>query len=533
MLRVNHVNCSTGNVGKEDDAASVVPDGAFGQFTLQGSNRNEVHAKRLSAPVADVKLARSMSDPTDLDAFALARAYASRILSPVETAKAALARLDRFEPVVNAFVMVDREGTMAAARASEARWVAGAPASRLDGIPATVKDNIAWAGLPTRKGSAAIPAFPEPEDSPAVARLREAGAILLGKTTMPELGWKGLSDSPLTGLTRNPWRTDRTTGGSSAGAAACAALGVGRIHLGTDGAGSVRIPAAFTGIVGLKPTYGRVPAYPMSVMGGLAHIGPLTRTVSEAALVLSIIGAPDRRDITAWLDPPHDYTQEIEGGIRGVRVGFSPRLGYVTRINPAVERVVADAVGALASLGAVVEHVDPGFADPVAILNDWWFAGAALALRGVTAEQCARMDAGLLRVAEIGAEIDAATLIERQNYARTTLSRSMEAFHARYDALVTPQMPTGAIPFGADVPPDGFADISDWGSEWTNWSPFTYPFNITQQPAISVPCGFDGDGMPVGLQIIAPRGRDDIVLRLARAFEEARPFARIDVPRIA
>lgn len=482
----------------------------------------------MSAPAADVKLAHSMSDPTDLDAFALARAYANRTLSPVEMAAAALARLDRFEPDINAFVMVDRDGVMAAARASEARWIAGAPASRLDGVPATIKDNIAWKGQPTRKGSAAVPASPEPEDAPAVARLREAGAILLGKTTMPELGWKGLSDSPLTGLTRNPWRSDRTTGGSSAGAAACAALHIGRIHLGTDGAGSVRIPAAFTGVVGLKPTYGRVPAYPMSVMGGLAHLGPLTPTVGEAALALSIIGAPDRRDITAWLDPPADYLSGLDTGIRGVRIGFSPRLGYVTRIDPVVEQVVADAVDTLAALGAVVEAADPSFSDPVAILNDWWFAGAALALRGVTAEQKMQMDPGLIKGAEHGARIDAATLIERQNYARTALSRSMDAFHVRYDVLVTPQMPTGAIPFGADVPPPGFAGIGDWGADWTNWSPFTYPFNITQQPAISVPCGFDGDGLPVGLQIVAPRGRDDLVLRVARAFEMARPFAKCD-----
>jgi aspartyl-tRNA(Asn)/glutamyl-tRNA(Gln) amidotransferase subunit A len=467
--------------------------------------------------------------PADLSAADLARAFRGRTLSPVEVTEDALARLDRFEPAVGAFVHVDREGARAAARASEARWTTGAPLSDLDGVPATVKDNIAWKGLPTRKGSKAVPAEPEAEDAPAVARLREAGAVLLGKTTMPEFGWKGLSDSPLTGLTRNPWKSDRTTGGSSAGAAACAALGIGRIHLGTDGAGSVRIPAAFTGVVGLKPTYGRVPAYPLSVMGGLAHVGTLTRSVDEAALALDAIGRPDPRDLTAWpFAPPPAPAEE---GVRGLRLGYSPRLGFVTRIDPEIERVVAAAAKAFVDLGAVVEEADPGFDDPIDVLNDLWFAGAALALRGVTAAQRAGMDRGLVAAAEAGARLDAASLVERQNVTRLALARTMHAYHARYDALLTPQMPCAAIPFGADAPPPGFGGVADWGDAWTNWSPFTYPFNITQQPAIGVPCGRTREGLPVGLQIVGPRAADGRVLRIARAFEAARPFAPIEAPR--
>ncbi len=269
------------------------------------------------------------SDISQLSASDLIRLYRRREVSPVEVVTDALARIERFEPKINAFVAVDADGAIDAARASEARWRKGAPAGIADGLPATIKDLIDVKGQPTRRGSLTTAATPAADDAPAVARLKEQGAVILGKTTTPEFGWIGVCHSPLTGITRNPWNRERTTGGSSGGAAAAALLNLGVLHLGTDGAGSVRIPSAFTGVFGIKPSYGRVPAYPASPFSALAHQGPLTRTVTDAALMLSVIGGPDMRDSTAWNTPAPDFRIGLNDGLSGLRVAWSPRLGYV------------------------------------------------------------------------------------------------------------------------------------------------------------------------------------------------------------
>jgi len=267
----------------------------------------------------------------------LLRLYRKRELSPVEVTRDQLARIDKFEPAINGFIIVDREGALKAAQASEARWQKGEPIGLADGLGATVKDNIWLKDFPSRRGSLTSSDAPMKEDAPAVARLRENGAVILGKTTLPEFGWIGACHSPLTGITRNPWRLDRTTGGSSGGAAAAALLNLGHLHIGTDGAGSIRIPAAFTGVFGIKPSFGRVAAYPASPFSILAHVGPLTRTVSDAALMLSVIGKADERDMTAWNTPVPDYRVGLDDGVRGLRVAWSPRLGYVKKVHPDVE----------------------------------------------------------------------------------------------------------------------------------------------------------------------------------------------------
>src|SRR5580704_966085 len=236
-------------------------------------------------------------DITRLSATELLGLYRRRELSPVEATQAALDQIDARDAAVNAFCLVRGEESLAAARESERRWHAGEPAGLLDGVPTSIKDLLLTTGWPTRRGSRTIDAAgPWPEDAPAVARLREHHAVLLGKTTTPEFGWKGVTDSPLTGVTRNPWDVSRTPGGSSGGAAAAVACGMGPLAVGTDGAGSIRIPASFCGIVGLKPTHGRVPVYPPSAFGTLSHVGPMTRTVADAALLLDVLGAPDARD---------------------------------------------------------------------------------------------------------------------------------------------------------------------------------------------------------------------------------------------
>jgi aspartyl-tRNA(Asn)/glutamyl-tRNA(Gln) amidotransferase subunit A len=466
-----------------------------------------------------------MTTIASLSAAELGPLYASGKLSPVEVAKDALDRVERFEPEINAFVVRDAKVTLEMAEASQARWLKGAALGPLDGVPVTIKDNIAIAGWPMRRGSAVSSDAPWKDDAPAAARLREAGTVFLGKTTMPEYGWKGVGDSPLSGITRNPWDTTTGPGGSSAGAASCAALNLGCIHIGTDGAGSVRIPAAFTGVVGLKPTYGRVPAYPVSTMGFLAHLGPLTRTVADTALAMNAIGQPDSRDMTAMIDQPPDYVAALKGGVKGLRLAWSPRLGGNVAVDPEIAALTREAAMAFRELGATVEEVDPGFDDPIETLTTIWSAGAALALRSMDAEARSNMDPGLVAVAEFGERVAGSAYVDALLNQRNALALHMAQFHARFDLLLTPTLPLPAFAVGANTPAHGA-----YGDDWTRWTPFTYPFNITQAPAISLPCGLTRASLPAGLQLVGPFGRDELVLRAAAAFESARPFARVDAP---
>ncbi len=467
----------------------------------------------------------SATDISQLTASELLGLYRRGELSPVEVVGDALDRIARFEPRINGFVLVDTDGALAAARASEARWHKGEPQGLADGLPATIKDNIDVAGLPSRKGSATTPTTPAAADAPAVARLREQGAVVLGKTTLPEFGWIGVCHSPLTGITRNPWNRERTTGGSSGGAAAAALLNLGVLHLGTDGAGSVRIPAAFTGVFGIKPSYGRVPAYPASPFTVLAHQGPLTRTVADAALMLGVIGGADARDTTAWNTPAPDFRSGLDDGVRNLRVAWSPRLGYVKQLDPEIEAAAAKAARVFADLGAIVEDVDPGFAEPIDILQAIWYGVSASIVDAVPPADREKMDPGFRRMAEDGGRT---TLNEYlgAHVRRAQLAEHMRRFHERYDLLLTPQMPLPALDAGRVTPADG-----RFGEDWINWSPYTYPFNLTQQPAASAPCGFSSGGLPLALQIVGPPRNDALVLRAARAYESAHPFATLSAPR--
>jgi aspartyl-tRNA(Asn)/glutamyl-tRNA(Gln) amidotransferase subunit A len=460
-----------------------------------------------------------------LNAAELLRLYRRRELSPVEVTREALLRIERFQPRINAFAIVDAGRALADARASETRWAKGEPLGLVDGLPTTVKDNIDVAGLPTRKGSLTTSAAPASADAPAVARLREQGAIFLGKTTLPEWGWIGVCHSPLTGVTRNPWHNDRTTGGSSGGAAAAALLNLGVLHLGTDGAGSIRIPSAFTGVFGIKPSYGRVPTYPASPFGPLAHQGPLTRSVSDAALMLSVIGEADPRDTTAWNTPCPDFRIGLNDGVRGLRIAWSPRLGYVKTIDAEAEQAAEKTAQTLAVFGAHVEAADPAIAEPIEIISTIWYGVSAGIVGAVPPAEREKMDPGFRRLAEIGRSTSLADFLAA-HARRAELSLAMLRFHERYDLLLTPQMPLAAFEAGRVTPADG-----RFGQDWIGWSPYTYPFNLTQQPAASVPCGLSKHGLPLGLQIVGPPRGDALVLRAARAFESARPFEVRSEPR--
>ena len=466
-----------------------------------------------------------MNDILALDGASLLAAFRNRALSPVEVVDAVLAGIERHNPVVNAFNIVDAEGARTAARRSEARWAKRAPLGPVDGLPLTIKDNIIWAGHPARRGSRTSSTDPVAESAPSVDRLLEAGAVPIGKTTLPEFGWKGIGDSPLTGITRNPWDTRVTTGGSSAGAAAAAVLNLGILHLGTDGAGSIRIPAGFCGVYGIKPSFGRVPAYPPSPYAILSHVGPLSRTVHDAALMLTVASAPDPRDMTAVNTPAPDFRIGLDDGVRGLRIAWSPRLGYVEKLHPEVEALTAAAARAFEELGAIVEEADPGFADPVETLNVIWAGGAAALLRAIPESRHPEVDPGLRAMAERGRGLLAGDFAAAAN-ARFPLSTAMARFHERYDLLLTPTLATPAFAVGHDVPPDG-----SFGDDWIGWTPYSYPFNLTLQPAATVPCGLTAAGLPVGLQIVGPMHRDDLVLRASRAFEAIRPWPTIATPR--
>ena len=449
----------------------------------------------------------------------LLAAYRAGTASPVDAVREAYQRIERIEPKINAFCMLaDRDELLARARDAEARWRAGKPAGALDGVPLTVKDAILAKGWPTRRGSRTIAADqPWNEDAPAVARLREQGALILGKTTTPEFGWKGVTDSPLSGVTRNPWNPALTPGGSSGGSAAALAAGIGHAAIGTDAGGSVRIPGAFCGLVALKASAGRIPNYPPSAVGTLGHVGPMTRSVSDAALMLNVMAVPDGRD---WLCLPtadRDYRIGLDGGVGGLRIAYSPTLGY-GKVEPEVAALVGRAVAVLQSLGAHVEEVARPFEDPTDTFRVHFFAGIAHSVRNLDAAKLALLDAGLSRVFEQARKVtltDYMSAIDR----RAALGRETRAFHEKYDLLVTPTLAVAPFEAGRIAPPG-------YDEDWIAWTPFTYPFNLTGQPAATVPCGFVADDRPVGLQIVGAMYQDHVVLRAAQAYFETQPRAR-------
>ncbi|MEV7340879.1 amidase [Streptomyces sp. NPDC093544] len=456
-----------------------------------------------------------MSELTELTAVQLVDGYRKGEFSPVDATRAALAQAGRIQPAVNAFVRLDTDEALTQAGESTERWRRGEPSGLLDGVPVTVKDIILLRGGPTLRGSKNTdPHGSWDEDAPSVARLREHGAVFLGKTTTPEFGWKGVTDSPLSGVTRNPYDVSLTAGGSSGGSAAAVALGAGPLSLGTDGGGSVRIPAAFCGIFALKPTYGRVPLYPASAFGTLAHVGPLTRDAADAALMMDVISGPDARDWSALGPVSGSFVDALDGGVRGLRVAYSPSLGGQVAVQPAVAAAVRRAVERLAGLGAYVEEADPDFTDPVDAFHTLWFSGAARVTQHFGPHQRELLDPGLREIRDLGARYNALEYLAAAD-VRMDLGRRMGLFHESYDILVTPTLPLTAFEAGAEVP------ARSGHRRWTGWTPFTYPFNLTQQPAATVPVGVDGDGLPVGLQIVAARHRDDLVLRTAHALYTA------------
>jgi aspartyl-tRNA(Asn)/glutamyl-tRNA(Gln) amidotransferase subunit A len=428
-------------------------------------------------------------------------------------------RVARLNPHINAFACMNPDAARQA-QESAARWRAGRPIGVLDGVPVTVKDLVDVAGFPTRRGSRTTDPAPVADDAPMVVGLKAAGAVILGKTTTTEFGWKTPGDNPLHGITRNPWNGDYSTGGSSSGAGAAGAAGFGPLHIGTDAGGSVRIPAAWCGLVGLKPTYGRIPQWPAGAFASVACAGPMTRTVRDAALMLSVMARHDARDPFCLPDDPRDWRDGIEDGVAGLSVAVLGRPGFDAPVDADGIAAVEQAARILADAGATVEAFGPELPDTSLVFSRLWGASLARLALTMPAEKRVLLDPGILEVAERLGGMSAIEFMDAEAM-RATAGHVMARLHQTYDLVLCPTVPNG--PCLADA-----ATADPVQALMTAWAPWTFAFNITRQPAISMPLGFRSDGMPNSVQIAAAQFRDDLVFRAARVIERAMPVAVAD-----
>jgi aspartyl-tRNA(Asn)/glutamyl-tRNA(Gln) amidotransferase subunit A len=446
-----------------------------------------------------------------------ADAIRTKRVSPVEVVDAVLDRIAALNPWLNAYCAVTADAARTAARAAEAVLMRGDPLGPLHGVPYSVKDLVITRGVRTAFGSRIFEHHLPTEDAPVVERLRAAGAILVGKTTTPEFGWKGTTDSPLTGISRNPWDLTKTPGGSSGGAAAAVAAGLAPLAVGTDGGGSIRIPGSFCGVYGLKPTCGLVPVYPAPTTGTLSHVGPMTRTVRDAAVMLTVMAGPDERDPLSFPAVGVDFSTGLERDIRGLRVAWSPTFGYAS-VAPEVLRLAEAAARRFEEFGCRVEVVERVFDDPDPIWSPLFYVGATARVHDYLPEWRDRIDPGLLEVLEAGSTISAVRY-KQAELARAGFAQELRRLFQRFDLLLSPTLAALPFPAGAERPAG-----ARHGSRLA-WVAFTYPFNLTGQPAATVPCGFAEGGLPVGLQIVGRRLHDATVLRASAALEAAAPWA--------
>jgi aspartyl-tRNA(Asn)/glutamyl-tRNA(Gln) amidotransferase subunit A len=458
----------------------------------------------------------------DLDAVTVAREIRAKKISPVEVVDAVLRRIDALQPIVNAFVTVTADEARATARRAEAAVMAGGVLGSLHGVPFSVKDLVFTKGVRTTMGSAIFAEQVPVNDAVPVWRMRDAGAILVGKTTTPEFGHKPLTDSPLFGVTRNPWRLSRTAGGSSGGAAAAVATGQGPLALGTDGGGSIRIPAACCGIVGLKPTLGRVPhTQQADLFSTVSYIGPMARTVAEVALCFDAIVGWDPDDPYSRPEPA---TDPVSVDVRALRIGWMPRVG-----NRLVDRETLAACEAAArhleSAGAHVETVETDLAAFERIFLVFLQAGLAARIGAHMATFGDRVAKSLRETVERGAQwtgVDYANALAQ----RTTVFRLVQTLFERFDVLISPTLSRPALDAEHDAHAPIVIDDQEAGSIRGAWYPYTFPFNLSGHPALSLPCGWSADGLPIGLQIVGPWYADRRVLALAAHLERERPCAR-------
>lgn len=454
-----------------------------------------------------------------MTAVAISSAVRSGEISAVEVTEAVLERIESVDTHLNAFCTSMADSARATAVSIDQQVSRGEDPGRLAGVPISIKDNLYIEGERTTFGSKWFEDNVTSEDTPLVARLREAGAVLIGRTNSPEFGWKGATDNLVFGTTRNPWNTDRTPGGSSGGASAAVAAGMGPVGIGTDGGGSIRIPAAFCGLFGIKASFGRVPNYPATTVDSLRHKGPLTRTVGDAALVLDVIAGPDDRDSLSLPAETVSYSEVLEEGISGWKIAYSPDMGF-GEVDPEVSSLCAAAVERFSETGATVETVSLDWPDPYECWNIYFYGGIAGSLGPRLAAEGDQLDPGLKALVDEGVKLSGG------EFARASLDRfaywqRVVALYEDYDLLVTPGTAVPPFPVGCDNAPP----MTGQEARPLLWTPFTYPFNLTGQPASVVPCGFTGDGLPVSLQVVGRRYDDAGVLRASRAYERIAGWA--------
>jgi aspartyl-tRNA(Asn)/glutamyl-tRNA(Gln) amidotransferase subunit A len=460
------------------------------------------------------------TDAALLTAEEMLTLYASRALSPVDVLQAVTERIARLNPTYNAFAVLNPRA-LDAAGDSAARWAVGRPLGLLDGVPCTVKDLVDVAGFPTRRGSRATDPTPATEDAPSVVGLKAAGAVIVGKTTTTEFGWKSPGDCPLHGITRNPWNPEFTTGGSSSGAGAAGAAGFGPLHIGTDAGGSIRIPAAWCGLVGLKGSYGRVPQWPASVFASVACLGPMTRSVRDAALMFSALARYDLRDPFCIPDDPRDWRDGIEDGVAGLRVGLLRRPGFDAPVDADGLAAVERAASILTDAGAVIEEVETSLPDTPAVFSRVWGAALARLVAALPPDRRELIDPGIREVADRLGGLSAVEFMDAEAM-RATAGHAMARLHQRVDLVLCPTVPAGPPP--ADAP-----TVDPVQALWREWAPWTFTFNLTRQPAITMPLGFSAAGLPRSVQLAAAQYRDDLVLRAARVLELAEPVPVADL----
>jgi aspartyl-tRNA(Asn)/glutamyl-tRNA(Gln) amidotransferase subunit A len=459
-----------------------------------------------------------MTDLSQLTAAELSRLYRKGKASPVETMKAVLARTAKVNPVINAFCRVDDNESMKLARASERRWKKGEPWSALDGVPVSIKELVRVKGWPASMGSRLTDKTAADADAPAVARLREAGAIVFAQSTSSEYGHKGVTDSPLHGISRNPWNKERTPGGSSGGAGAAVAAGLGPLAIGTDGGGSVRIPSSFNGLVGIKATFGRVPAWPPSLTGDLSNTGPMARTALDCALMMNVIARPDPRDAHALPADDIHYAKKIDGKLRKLKVGFVLRFGDHP-IDIEVAALVTKAAKQFEKLGCKVEEVEAPFpyAEAGRAFVIHWLTALQRLLQLFPESRHDEFDPNLLAGAKAGLRYSLQDLVNAQ-VTRRELAIAWNLFFEKYDLLLSPAVAVQPFEVGKNLPdgPEGKANAL--------WSPYTSQFNLSRHPAASVPCGLSRQGLPIGLQIASGHYKDALVLRAAARYAETNPL---------
>ena len=467
----------------------------------------------------------------------LAALIRSKKVSPVEVVDAVLARIEAVNPRLNAYVTVLGDEARAEARSAErAVTRKSAKLGPLHGVPFSVKDLVITKGVRTTFGTPLYRDNVPDEDAPIVSRMKAAGGIMLGKTNTPTFGWIGATHNLLFGVTRNPWDLERTPGGSSGGASAAVAAGLGPLAIGTDGGGSIRLPASLAGIFGHKPSYGRIPLYPVSAAWSVSHVGPMTRTVADAALMMNVCAGPDERDqyslpadvvATGGRAHPVDYVKALAGSLKGRRVAYSDDLGFADVVDPEVRAACTNAARVFRDLGARVDTVAPKWPSPKDAWMQIFCGGIATrmaAIPGVRARR-AEIDPGLLGLIDETLAQPPTAYVQAW-FDRLAWWQHPRALFEKYDLLLTP---TAACPaFGANA--EGPGEIAGRPVDRYGWIPFTYPFNVTGQPAASVPCGFTRAGLPIGLQIVGRRYDDVSVLRAAAAFERARPWTRLRPP---